>query len=95
MEGNLITLANGLVVSVDWLSFTVTSTNDLVDVLDMLGYTTEDFTRMPKGARGYRTMFRLNGYSLSVLCDGNPDMGIHVDVSGSAIGELIRSFRKH
>lgn len=45
MEGNLITLANGLVVSVDWLSFTVTSTNDLVDVLDMLGYTTEDFTR--------------------------------------------------
>ena len=52
MEGNLITLANGLVVSVDWLSFTVTSINDLVDVLDMLGYTMEDFTRMPKGARG-------------------------------------------
>ena len=47
MEGNLITLANGLVVSVDWLSFTVTSINDLVDVLDMLGYTMEDFTRMP------------------------------------------------
>ena len=46
MEGNLITLANGLVVSVDWLSFTVTSTNDLVDVLDMLGYTVEDFTRI-------------------------------------------------
>lgn len=92
MEGNSITLDNGLIVSVDWLSFTVMSTNDLVDVLDMLGYTTDDFARMPKGARGYRTMFRLNGYSLSVLCDGNPDMGIHVDVSGSAIGELIRSF---
>lgn len=92
MEGNLITLDNGLIVSVDWLSFTVTSTSSLVDALDMLGYVMDDFSRMPKGARGYKTMYRLNGYSLSVLCDGNPGMGIHVDVSGSAIGELIRSF---
>ena len=52
MEGNLITLANGLVVSVDWLSFTVMSTADVVDVLDMFGYVMDDFTRMPKGARG-------------------------------------------
>ena len=79
MEGNLITLDNGLIVSVDWLSFTVTSTADVVDVLDMFGYVMDDFTRMPKGARGYKTMFRLNGYSLSVLCDGNSDMGIHID----------------
>ena len=92
MEGNLITLDNGLVVSVDWLSFTVMSTADVVDVLDMFGYVMDDFTRMPRGARGYKTMFRLNGYSLSVLCDGNPDMGIHIDVAGSAIGELVRSF---
>lgn len=92
MEGNLITLDNGLVVSVDWLSFTVMSTADVVDVLDMFGYVMEDFARMPKGARGYKTMFRLNGYSLSVLCDGNPGMGIHIDVAGSAIGELVRSF---
>ncbi len=92
MEGNLITLDNGLVVSVDWLSFTVMSTADIVDVLDMFGYVMEDFARMPKGARGYKTMFRLNGYSLSVLCDGNPGMGIHIDVAGSAIGELVRSF---
>lgn len=92
MEGNLITLDNGLIVSVDWLSFTVMSTADVVDVLDMFGYVMEDFTRMPRGARGYKTMFRLNGYSLSVLCDGNPDMGIHIDVAGSAIGELVRSF---
>ena len=92
MEGNLITLDNGLVVSVDWLSFTVMSTADVVDVLDMFGYVMDDFTRMPRGARGYKTMFRLNGYSLSVLCDGNPGMGIHIDVAGSAIGELVRSF---
>ena len=50
MEGNLITLSNGLVVSVDWLSFTVMSTADVVDVLDMFGYVMDDFTRMPKGA---------------------------------------------
>ncbi|MFQ9701893.1 MAG: hypothetical protein ACLR0U_04970 [Enterocloster clostridioformis] len=65
MEGNLITLANGLVVSVDWLSFTVTSINDLVDVLDMLGYTTRGLYTDASGACGYRTMFRLNGYSLA------------------------------
>ena len=56
MEGNLITLSNGLVVSVDWLSFTVMSTADVVDVLDMFGYVMDDFTRMPKGASAFCVM---------------------------------------
>ncbi len=92
MQGNLISLPNGLTVSVDWLSFTVMSTGNLVDVLDMFGYVMEDFTRMPKGARGYKTMYRLNGFPVSVLCDGTPNMGIHIDISGTAISEFLRSY---
>ena len=92
MQGNLISLPNGLTVSVDWLSFTVMSTGNLVDVLDMFGYVMEDFIRMPKGARGYKTMYRLNGFPVSVLCDGAPNMGIHIDISGTAISEFLRSY---
>lgn len=92
MEGNLKDLENGLRASVDWLSFTVMTMTRLDDALSMLGYTMMDFSHMPKGARGYRSMVRRDGYDISVLYDGNPDMGIHVDVSGLAVGELIRAF---
>lgn len=85
-------LKNGLAVSVDWLSFTVTSTNDIVDALDLFGYVIDDFARLPKGARGYKTMYRANGSSIFVLCDGNDNMGVHIDISGSAVADFLERF---
>ena len=92
MEGNLQKLGNRLNVSVDWLSFTLTLVTDIDEVLDMLGYNRMDFDNMAHGGKGYKSMVKLSGYPIYIMFDGNPDMGIHVDVSGSAVSELIRSF---
>lgn len=92
MEGNYEKLSNKLTVSIDWLSFTLTSVTDIDDVLEMLGYTRMDFDNMAHGGKGYKSMVKLSGYPIYIMYDGNPDMGIHVDVSGSAISELLRSF---
>lgn len=94
MDGNSQLLNNGLAVSIDWLSFTITKLSSLDDVIQILGYSLRDFDSMPHGGKGYRSMLRLNGYPVSVLYDGNDDMGIHVDISGSAISEIIRSFKE-
>lgn len=92
MNGNLKELENGLIVSVDWLSFTITSLSSVDDVIAFLGYNRMDFDNMAHGGKGYKSMVRLNGYPVSIMFDGNDDMGIHVDISGSAISEVVRSF---
>lgn len=93
MNGYLKELANGLTASVDWLSFTIKELNTVDDVLHLLGYERRDFDDMPHGGKGYKSMVKLTGYPVTVMFDGNDDMGIHVDVSGSAIAEIIRSFK--
>lgn len=87
-------LDNGLKVSIDWISFTVTNDASVDAVLSFLGYSREDFGQPSNGAQGYKSSLHLNGHSISVLYDGNDNMGIHVKVSGSAIAELIRSFKE-
>lgn len=93
MEGFSQTLNNGLTVSIDWLSFTIMSIPSLDKVLASLGYTIADFDDMPHGGKGYKSMIRLNGYAVNILYDGNDNMGIHVDVCGSAVHEVLRSFK--
>lgn len=93
MDGDFKELKNGLFVSIDWLSFTITSIASVDNVLRLLGYNRYDFDTMPHGGKGYKSMIRLNGYPVSVMFDGNDNMGIHVDISGSAMSEVIRSFK--
>ena len=87
-------LNNGLRVSIDWLAFTVTEYSNVEDVVQFMGYEMCDFTTLPKGAQGYKSVITLSGYPISILYDGQKDMGIHVSISGSAIPELIRSVKK-
>lgn len=94
METNFKYLDNGLKVSVDWISFTVTEIDSVDRVLSLFGYSSNDFTELPHGAHGYNSMLRLNGHSISVLYDGKEGMGIHVDVTGSSVLEFIRSFKE-
>jgi len=94
MEGISTALENGLRISIDWLSFTITTTNSLEKVVKFLGYTLGDFDAMAHGGKGYKSMIRLNGFPISILYDGNDNMGIFVEVSGLAIPELIRSFKE-
>lgn len=89
-------LPNNLRACIDWLSFTFYPTEDqsLVQAIKFLGFKQNDFIRMPKGASGYRSMVVLNGNNIRILFDGKPDMGIHVDVSGSAISSLLYAWKK-
>lgn len=85
------TLRNGLRCSIDWLSFTIDST-ELYCTLNDFGFQISDFYECPKGANGYKRMIRLHGSNLRVLYDGSENMGIHFDCSGSAVPELLRYF---
>lgn len=86
-------LDNGLCCSIDWLSFTIDST-DLIGTLSDFGFQLLDFYECPKGANGYKKMLSLHASSLRVLYDGNDNMGIHFDCSGSAVPELFRYYRE-
>lgn len=89
-------LTNGLIGCIDWLSWTFHINSDFTHktAISFLGFDLSDFIEMPKGANGYRSMLTLNGHNIRILYDGNENMGIHVDVSGSAIGELLASWEQ-
>lgn len=90
---NSANLDNGLKLSVDWIAFTVLDESATVQsVIEMLGFEPTMFTSAPRGANGYRSMLNLDGYSLSILYDGKPDMGIHVNISGSAVPHAISTY---
>lgn len=83
---------NGLKICVDWLSFSFPDSFPLNGVFDLMGYSVASFQSMPKGRYGYRSHLKHPVYDISVLYDGREDMGIHVDVSGSAIQDLLSHF---
>lgn len=90
---NTDVLATGLRVSVDWVAFTVKDEKMTVkSVIEFLGFDVAMFSQAPRGANGYKSMMNLDGYPLSVLSDGKPDMGIHVNVGGSAIGHMLKHY---
>lgn len=85
-------LNSGLKVSVDWLAFTVHEHFSVESVIEFLGLDGTMFSPAPRGANGYKSMINLDGYHLSILSDGNSDMGIHVNISGSAIGHVLSCY---
>lgn len=93
MDSNLEFMDNGLLVSIDWLSFTLLTFDNVEDVFLFLGFDPRYFLEMPKGANGYKRMRKYVNYNTSILYDGTEDMGIHVNVSGSGIHALLSAFR--
>lgn len=91
MEGNSCVLNNGLHVSIDWLGFTFFHLS-LLEVFDLLGCLPEDFSHTGCGRNGYRSCYKMNGCSAVVLCEGNSDMGIHVEIPSGALSEVLRRF---
>lgn len=90
--GNTLNLANGLRLCVDWLSWTFKEPCTPLDAISFMGYSPEDFRQQPKGRNGYRSQLLHCAYDISVQYDGNEGMGVHVDVSGSAIGNMLEHF---
>ncbi len=91
MENNYI-LENGLMVSLDWIAFTVeTDKNNISveDVISMMGFHPDFFIKLPQGARGYRSMRKHTDYDISIMYDGAENMGIHVNITGKGVTALI------
>ncbi len=94
--GNREILANGLEISVDWLSWTILEESYTVeDVLDMVGFSIAEFQKMPRGASGYMSRFTHVTLPISVLSDGRDGMGVHVEVSGTAMEALFCRYISH
>lgn len=85
---------NGLSACVDWLAFTITELSSVQAVVEFLGFDLMQFTSAPRGAMGYKSMYRLDGHAVSVLYDGSEGMGIHVNISGSAVAYCVDAYRQ-
>ena len=83
-----VTRKNGLVCCIDWLSFTDVVNESLELSLTEFGFSLDEFVESDKGASGYKKMLLHRGSTLRVLYEGNVNMGIHYDFSGSSIREL-------
>lgn len=92
LGGNSVALENGLKISIDWLSWTLSEPCSVDDALSMMGYSLLDFHLLPTGLNGYLSQLRHNVFPISIQYDGSEGMGIHVDVSGSAITDLMNHF---
>ena len=85
-------LNDHLEISVDWLSFTFTSITDHTEVIRFLGYSLDELVSMPCGKSGYLYSLKSSMYNIYFLYGGREDMGVHVDVSGSAVSGLLQHF---
>ena len=84
---------NGLSLRNDWLSFVVTKKDCVEDILSLFGFSMSDFILLDRGGFGYSKQLLLNGSNIRFFYEGsNPDMGIYVSVSGSAISVLYETF---
>ena len=85
---------NGLTVCVDWLSFTLKESKEPSEAFELLGYNRDDFMELPSGRYGYKSAYKHLTEHVYVLYDGNDGMGVHVDISGSSIDNVISAYRK-
>lgn len=94
MYGNSENLDNSLIASVDWIAFTSTIISTVSEMISFLGYLDSDFLLLSRGANGYKKMHRLEGFPITILSDGNENMGIHVIIGGSAIPDMLNHFKQ-
>ena len=90
--GHCADFTNGLHLSIDWLSWTLTTTQSVDDAILMMGFDAKDFKAQPQGLNGYSSQLRHVSHSISIQYNGNENMGVHVDVSGSAVHALLTQF---
>lgn len=69
-----------LKVTIDWLQFTCKNPNPLDIIIHLLGLDVKLFVQLEKGKLGYKRQTMHD--NITVLYDGNKDMGTHVILSG-------------
>jgi phage replication initiation protein len=69
---------------IDWLGFTVPFQN-IDDVFDLLGISSDHFSTNGRGGMGYKCAHRYG--KITVYSDGTPEMGCHVEMTGTGCRE--------
>ena len=72
--GHCADLTNGLHLSIDWLSWTLTTTQSVDDAILMMGFDVNDFKAQPQGLNGYSSQLRHVSHSISIQYNGNENM---------------------
>lgn len=81
-----------LTVSIDWIAFTLDpEIHTVASAAEILGFTPEVFTALEHGAMGYKSLHKLSDYCVKIYSDGQPNMGVHVEVSGSAVAHVLEA----
>lgn len=93
-NGIFCTTENCLNICVDWIAFTVTELENVLDVMNRFGLDLTEFESGMKGANGYKSRLRHSVHGVSVLYDGKEDMGVHVSVSGEGVSYFMECFEK-
>lgn len=91
---NKVIRDNGLSVLVDWIGFTVLSLSVLDDILSLFGLSRSDFSILPHGSNGYKSCILYNGCNIRVSYDGNENMGVHFDISGSGVSCFLELYKQ-
>ena len=85
---------NGLSLCIDWISFVITKIESVEKALSLFGFSTSDFVSLDRGGYGYSKHLLLNGSNIHVFYEGsNPDMGIYVSISGTAISCFFETYK--
>jgi len=79
------TSRSALRACVDWVQVTFKTVHDLQTIYGILGMSEDDFEDCPTGIYGYKCQRRAG--HISILYDGGPDMGIHVQMTGQGCRE--------
>lgn len=88
-------LSSALTISFDWLCFTFPVSYNLESIFEILYFDIDNFSTLDHGGKGYKHMHVCNSSNIRIYYDGNLDMGINVQVSGSAISYFLSCFRSH
>ena len=81
-----------LTVSVDWIAFTLDpEIHTVASAAEILGFTPEVFTALEHGAMGYKSLHKLTDYCVKIYSDGQPGMGVHVEITGSAVAHVLEA----
>ncbi len=80
---------NALSSCVDWISFTFHPTYSFLECLKLLNISTFELDFTGHGSSGYAKLYKHVSESISILTDGNEDMGVHVDCTGRSVTWLL------
>lgn len=79
----------GLTACVDWFSCTFVEEKNVDEIIRILGFTGTEFQKSASGRYGYKKAVFFD--HISVLYDGQTNMGVHVEMSGQGC----RTFEKY